>query len=269
MGSASTSIVSDPSRVVAPVPQVIALGSRLAALELTDSSMLPSCFTSVGVSESELAMAHRSTNIMARLFQWLQRAARYYDSLDPSSPRAAPQPLPHPPAPVPQPAPSCGVFAACCMLLSCSIVSFAYVSAHAPRGTETTLHLAKPGCTWWPRPLDCLDLRFKSVAVDAPSPPPPLSRGACTGPLVAHLYHMHRGDDAIVDLAEAHALSSTIRQHTDQSSLCGTAASVGAKPHACFAASTATGRLERAKIGRFIGCLVEHEPAGCRAELCS
>ena len=168
---------------------------------------------------------------------------------------------------LPHPVPSCGAFAACCMLLSCSIASFAYVSAHAPRGTETTLHLAKPGCTWWPRPLDCLDLRFKSVALDAPSPPPP-SRGACTGPLVAHLYHMHRGNDAIVDLAEAHALSSTIRQHTDQSSLCGTAASVGAKPHACFAASTATGRLERAKIGRFIDCLVEHEPADCRGELC-
>ena len=153
----------------------------------------------MGVSESELAMARHSTNIMARLFlcAWC-----YYDSLDPSSPRAAPQPLPHPPAPCLSPRLVRRV-RGCCMLLSCSIASLltrqrACASWHGDHAAsrQAWLHLvASPAGL----SRSALQERRRRRAVAAAA----AVEGRLHWPAVAHLYHASRRD-AIVDLLKHH-----------------------------------------------------------------
>jgi hypothetical protein len=162
-----------------------------------------------------------------------------------------------------------------CFIICCAMASFAYMSAHAPRNTDTQLQLVDPRCNFrqqlvdhW-NPFGCLQLRF-STSSHAGTTGARALDGTCAGPLVGFLHHTFRGDDTTLSLAEAQRLARAIREYLSahaSASPCGEAAAA-AKAHVCFAAATIGERIERSRLGRFVGCLVADEHSHCQAIVC-
>ena len=99
----------------------------------------------------------------------------------------------------------------------------------------------------------------------------PLPAGECGGPFVSQYFDDFSGDDARLDYSEAKELAQAVGLRLDRADACGlqeAAAASKAALHTCWAYATKRAHLEPAEMGRFVGCLVGHESATCRATVC-
>ena len=90
----------------------------------------------------------------------------------------------------------------------------------------------------------------------------------CRGPLVEALFAAYSGGSGELDYMGAVRMARAVEQRLGSSAACGQQEAGRAKPHVCFNHAT-TGRAVGADgAGRFAWCLVAHEPAECRADIC-
>ena len=149
---------------------------------------------------------------------------------------------------------------------------FGAMTTQTPVNTKTVVTVANPNCPWWREafrlnPFGCFEPSFVSRSIETtqeacPKAPP----GACGGSLVTFYFDEYRGDDMWVSFAEAGSLADAVSRRVAKHATCGIEGGVGAKP--CFSQATKGGRLDAAGVGSFVGCLLGHEPAECRAIVC-
>ena len=160
-----------------------------------------------------------------------------------------------------------------CFVVVAVLLSFSYMTAHAPPGIGSELALAADNCSWWVEaqrinPTGCIKPRFRSRLVDQPalSAEPGSARDTCGGALVDYLFDEHAGDDARLQLDEATPLARAITARVSKTRPCEEA---GAKPHVCFAHATRSNEIVPGQAGAYVGCLVGHLPSACQAKVCA
>ena len=158
-----------------------------------------------------------------------------------------------------------------CVVVSVAIHPFARMSHGLPVGTETSLEVSNPNCSWWVEawglnPFGSFRPRFVSRPLDSDSSGG-ASIGTCDGPLVTHFFDARRGDDEWVDFSEAKWLQNDIDKRLSNHGACGAEGGVGVR--VCFAKATTGDRLDADGVKSFVGCLVGHESAACRKIVCA
>jgi hypothetical protein len=154
-------------------------------------------------------------------------------------------------------------------MVSIAIVSFAYMTAHAPTGFRAELEILERGCRWRDElvrtgnPFAC----FRPIYQSAPLDPPRRADGICGGPLIEHLFDAHTGANAKLDIDEAKQMARVLLERVAQGRGCGDG--TPARTLACFSHATMGNAMQANEAGKFAGCVLGHERDHCRAIVCS
>lgn len=152
------------------------------------------------------------------------------------------------------------------------MLSFSYMTAHAPPGLSSSIKFANEKCSWLSEMqkfnlFGCFEPRFVSEW-STPDKREWAGMTQCSGPLIKQLFDEDKGHDEWLDFGEAKSMAATIRKRLHH--VCG---DVGNGPaatvHTCFAHATFDDRIDRSQVADFAGCLVGHERAACQAEICT
>ena len=164
------------------------------------------------------------------------------------------------------------------MVLLCSssvictaLASFAYMSAHTPVGTHTSMDLVAPQCRWQDELATMnLFLCFKPEFDSRPAPPAvqPKSSGParCSGKNVDDLFVKHSGNDGVVDGDEAGRLAADV---DDAIAAYSRACHSRRTPmHTCFAHATGSDEMDVAQVEVFLACRLTGLSSLCRDRAC-
>jgi len=189
----------------------------------------------------------------------------------PPHPNPPPPPPPNPPPP-PTVAPSFSsvvVFAAIMgapLVSAAGLLGFAYMTAHAPPGTSSTMTFSNPTCKWMAElqagnPFGCLKPRFDSSTV-RPLHDARVTR--CSGRLFDELFDSSRGDNFYIDADEIKPFSGGVDKAVEDLGCRGVQPPV----HTCFAHATSADRMDKAEAGAFVRCRLRSLGDACLADVC-
>ena len=150
-----------------------------------------------------------------------------------------------------------------------ALMAFAYMSAHTPVGTHTSIDLVAPQCRWQDELLN-LFLCFKPGFDSRPTSPAVQHKSSgparCSGEKVDALFAKHSGDDGVVDGDEAGPLAADV----DRAIAAYARACQGMRTpmHTCFAHATRSDEMDTSQVEAFIACRLAGLPSVCSDRVC-